>query len=143
MYLAWIEFCFEALRGEKRRFESVRIRRKLTTLQPLGEMSIRTADQNLSLLRRGRPYPATRYFGIGEKHIIKFNGPSDTPAATAGEQPINTGNKATTNLKINRSPYFSTPFTSVNVPLALFRARGKGLALPFLHSSYELLGCRT
>lgn len=58
------------------------------------------------------------YFGIGGKNIIKFNGPSGCGIPAAGEQPINTGNKAATNLKINRSPYFSTPLTSA-VLLAL------------------------
>lgn len=77
----------------------------------------------------------TRYFGIGEKSIIKFNGPSDRGVLTVPGRPINIGNRAATNLKINTSSYFSTPltfsFSSLGVSLRAAVSGGseKGLAL--------------
>lgn len=133
-WVNWILFPSSAQR-ETRQFDSVRIRQELASLWPLRKISMSrsTVDQDLSLLQC-RLYLATRYFDIGEKNIIKFNGPSGCGISTPGEQPINTGDKAATNLKINRSPYFSTPLTSAAFLRAsphFLRARGKGRSALF------------
>lgn len=56
----------EGCRSKQRRYRARFPRRRRQSMD----------DQDLSLRRRCQPYSVARYFGIGEKNIIKFNGPS-------------------------------------------------------------------
>lgn len=99
-------------------------------------------DQDLSLLRCRQPYSATRYFGIGEKNIIKFNGPSGCgiPAPGAANKYREQGGYKSQD---KQEPVFFYPLDFRRASRAFSEPVEKGSALPFLHSSYELLGGRT
>lgn len=136
-YSVYIEFHFQTphKEGDDSR---ARIRQELAVYSPWKKCRI-TVDQNLSLLQYRRPYPASHYFGIGEKNIIKFNGPSGCGIATPGaanKYREQGGYKS----QDKQEPVFFYP---LDFRRAFSEPMEKGSTLPFLHSSYELLGDRT
>lgn len=119
--------------------------RESMTLERNVDVEIHTVDQDLSLLQC-RLYLATRYFDISEKNMIKFNGPSGCGIPAPGEQPINTRGQGGYKSQDKQEPVFFYPLdfrrVSPRSSAAFSELVEKG-ALPFLHSTYELLGGRT
>jgi hypothetical protein len=84
--------------------------------------------------------PAARYFGIGEKNIIKFNGPSSRAAFPFPGRPINSGEQGGYKSQDKQEPVFFHPLDFRCLALSPWKRARPG---PPLHSSYELLGGRT